>query len=128
MSRWPHALTAVASLAGAAGVAESAAAAHGVASSELAISANFLMLNATASIAIAAFARANARELRSYLAAATILLAGSILFCTDVSLRVFAGHRLFHFAAPIGGTLMIVGWLVGAITAIGDSLRKQPKG
>lgn len=128
MSRWPHALIAVASLAGAAGVAEAAAAAHHVAGSELGISANFLMLNAAASIAITAFARAGTRELISYLIAATILLAGSILFCADISLRVFAGQRLFHFAAPIGGTLMIIGWLAGAVTAIGYSLRQRPEG
>ena len=75
------------------------------------------MLDATASIAIAAFARDIPRGNTWFLAAASILLGGGILFCTDLSFRAFAAHRLFPFAAPIGGTLMIIGWALAAATA-----------
>lgn len=117
MFRWPYVLIAVATFAGGAGVMEAAAAAHHVADPHLATSANFLMLDATASIAIAAFARDVGRATAWFLAAATILIGGGILFCSDLSLRAFVGHRLFPFAAPIGGTLMIIGWLLAAATA-----------
>jgi uncharacterized membrane protein YgdD (TMEM256/DUF423 family) len=39
----------------------------------------------------------------------------SALFAGDLSLRHFADHALFPFAAPIGGTLLIVSWLVLAV-------------
>jgi len=117
MSRWPYALMAVAALAGGLGVIEAAAAAHRVADPHLATSANFLMLDATASIAILVFARDAARGGVWFLAAATILLGGGILFCSDLSLRALAAQRLFPFAAPVGGTLMIIGWLLAAATA-----------
>jgi uncharacterized membrane protein YgdD (TMEM256/DUF423 family) len=43
---------------------------------------------------------------------------GAALFSSDVALRAFAGHRLFPMAAPTGGTIMIVAWLVFAAAAI----------
>jgi uncharacterized membrane protein YgdD (TMEM256/DUF423 family) len=39
-------------------------------------------------------------------------VAGSVLFAGDISMRAFAGHRLFPMAAPTGGMLLILGWLV----------------
>jgi uncharacterized membrane protein YgdD (TMEM256/DUF423 family) len=39
----------------------------------------------------------------------------SALFAGDLSLRHFADHALFPFAAPIGGTLLIISWLVLAV-------------
>jgi len=53
-----------------------------------------------------------------FLIAATVLLVGTLLFCGDLSLRAFGGQRLFPFAAPIGGSLMIAGWLIAAATGI----------
>lgn len=118
MSRGAFALTAIACCAGAAGVLESAAAAHGHSDPLLATSANFLILNAAASVAINAFGVSAARGSRCFLAAAFLLLAGGLLFCADLSFRALAGHRLFPFAAPIGGTTMIVGWIVAAVCAL----------
>jgi uncharacterized membrane protein YgdD (TMEM256/DUF423 family) len=43
---------------------------------------------------------------------------GGALFAGDVSMRAFAGHRLFPMAAPTGGTLLILSWLVLAGAAI----------
>lgn len=40
-----------------------------------------------------------------------LLIAGLTLFCGDLYLRDVTGNRLFPFAAPTGGTLMIIGWL-----------------
>jgi uncharacterized membrane protein YgdD (TMEM256/DUF423 family) len=33
-------------------------------------------------------------------------------------MRAFAGHRLFPMAAPSGGMLLILGWLVLAAAAL----------
>ncbi len=51
------------------------------------------------------------------LTAAIGFVAGAALFAGDLSLRQFAGHSLFPMAAPTGGTLLIIGWLVLAIAA-----------
>ena len=47
-----------------------------------------------------------------------ILLVGLLLFCGDLLARDFLGSRLFPLSAPIGGTLLIVGWLVIAGSAL----------
>jgi uncharacterized membrane protein YgdD (TMEM256/DUF423 family) len=39
------------------------------------------------------------------------------LFATDLTLRQYAGHSLFPFAAPTGGTLLIASWLALAVAA-----------
>jgi uncharacterized membrane protein YgdD (TMEM256/DUF423 family) len=43
---------------------------------------------------------------------------GAALFAGDVAMRAFAGHRLFVTAAPAGGTILIVAWLVLAGAAV----------
>ncbi|HEY1736604.1 MAG TPA: DUF423 domain-containing protein [Methylovirgula sp.] len=118
MSRGAYILMALASAAGAAGVIESAAAAHGNPDPLLVTSAHFLMIDAAASIAITGFALNVPRGRCCFLIAAAILLGGGLLFCADLSVHVFTGHRLFPFAAPVGGTLMIVGWLVASVAAL----------
>ena len=46
----------------------------------------------------------------------TILVAGLILFCGNLFLRDMTGDRLFPYAAPIGGTLMMLGWLITGLS------------
>lgn len=118
MARSAYALTALAACAGAAGVVEAAVAAHGHGQPLLFTSAHFLIIDAAASIALNAFSLNAPTGRRWFLAAAFILLGGGILFCADLSVRALAGHRLFPFAAPMGGTLMIVGWIVAAVSAL----------
>jgi uncharacterized membrane protein YgdD (TMEM256/DUF423 family) len=46
---------------------------------------------------------------------------GTIVFAGDLVSRHFLGERLFPFAAPTGGMLMMLGWLlvaVGAFTSV----------
>jgi uncharacterized membrane protein YgdD (TMEM256/DUF423 family) len=43
---------------------------------------------------------------------------GAALFSGDIALRAFAGHRLFAFAAPTGGFILIAAWLALAAAAI----------
>lgn len=49
--------------------------------------------------------------------AALVLGLGTIVFAGDLVSRHFIGDRLFPFAAPFGGTLMMLGWLVIAAGA-----------
>jgi uncharacterized membrane protein YgdD (TMEM256/DUF423 family) len=98
-------------LAGAAGVALSAAAAH-TGGQDTGIAASFLVMHAPALLAIGLFARN-----RLLAAGGAILLVGLVLFCGDLAMRDFAGSRLFPMAAPIGGSAMILAWLVVAASA-----------
>jgi uncharacterized membrane protein YgdD (TMEM256/DUF423 family) len=100
-----------AGLAGAAGVALAAAGAHGAAYSALTPAAQFLLMHAAAALAISAIA-VRASHPGAFLVAALVLLVGVTLFSGDITARTFWGDRLFPMAAPIGGTTMIIGWLI----------------
>jgi uncharacterized membrane protein YgdD (TMEM256/DUF423 family) len=39
-------------------------------------------------------------------------VAGAGLFAADVAMRVYVGSRLFPMAAPAGGMIMILAWIV----------------
>ncbi|GAA2827577.1 uncharacterized membrane protein YgdD (TMEM256/DUF423 family) [Aminobacter aminovorans] len=106
-----------AALCGAAGVALSAAASHG-GSTNVATAANFLLFHAPVLIALSLVA---ARILHI---GAAVLLLSVLLFSGDLLARDYLGQRLFPFAAPLGGTGMILGWLtlaVGGLLARKDS-------
>lgn len=117
MSKWAYAVAGFAALFGAAGVMEAAAAAHAISSPLLRTSADVLIVNAAAVIAISALAMGSARGQCWLLIAAATLLIGSVLFCGELSAHVFLAGKLLPLAAPIGGGLMILGWLIAAVTA-----------
>lgn len=102
-------------LCGAAGVALSAAAAH-VGGTFTGTVASFLLTHALALLAIGLVG--GSRLLRL---GALALLVGLVLFCGDLLARDFLGGRLLPFAAPIGGTLLILGWLIVAASAFARS-------
>lgn len=99
-------------LVGAAGVALSAAAAHrGGAFTGTA--ASFLLMHAPVFLAVGLIG-AN-RFLRI---ASLVLLAGLLLFAGDLVARDLFGARLFPMSVPIGGSLLIAGWLAIAVSAL----------
>jgi uncharacterized membrane protein YgdD (TMEM256/DUF423 family) len=51
-----------------------------------------------------------------------MLLAVS-LFSGDVAARVLLGERLFPMAAPLGGSLLILSWLIAGISGIVAAFR-----
>jgi uncharacterized membrane protein YgdD (TMEM256/DUF423 family) len=106
-------------LSGAAGVALSAAASH-TGGHDVGIAASFLVMHAPALLAIGFFGRG-----RVLTAGGVILLAGLVLFCADLLMRQYAGIRLFPMAAPIGGTAVILGWLVVAASAFAKAGRRE---
>ncbi len=108
-----------AGIAGAAGVALSAAAAH-LGGAFTGTAASFLLAHAPALLA-AGLAGAS-RALR---AGALVLLLGLVLFSGDLLARDFLGSRLFAFAAPAGGTLLIAGWVAIAVSAFAGPQRRS---
>ncbi|MBZ9821704.1 DUF423 domain-containing protein [Mesorhizobium sp. CA4] len=105
-------LVLAAGLVGAAGVALSATAAHrGGAFTGTA--ANFLLMHAPALLAIGLVGGNRCLRIASL-----VLFAGLLLFCGDLLARDFLGSRLFPMSAPIGGTLLIVGWVAIAVSAL----------
>jgi uncharacterized membrane protein YgdD (TMEM256/DUF423 family) len=103
-------LTVIACLMGAAGVAAAAGAAHRGAEF-LAPAAQLLMVHAVASLALVPLIGGAAIGLVAIVG----LEAGSILFAADMAMRAFAATPLFPMAAPSGGSLAILSWLVAAL-------------
>ena len=101
-----------AGIAGAAGVATAAGAAHAEASN---LSASSTMFFAHAPVFLALGLTGAARP-RALDYAGIVLLIGVALFCGDLLARQYLGGRLFPFAAPAGGFLMIAGWLALGVT------------
>lgn len=111
----------LAGLCGAAGVICLALSAHANASSLLKTAAQMLLFHAPVLIGLGILSQIR----RVLLLPVTVLLltAGLSLFCGDLLLRGFAGLRLFPMAAPTGGLLLILSWLMLAVGA----LRVRPK-
>ncbi len=122
MTRPPLVLAAGAALMGGAGVTLAAVAVH-MSGGELAQrGALFLILHAVAALGIAAHVRVAAS--RVCLAAGFVMEAGASLFAADLAYHAFAGTRLFPFAAPIGGSAMILAWLALAAGFAAEAARK----
>jgi uncharacterized membrane protein YgdD (TMEM256/DUF423 family) len=111
-------LLVLASLMGAVGVVLAAAAAHAAPSAGLDSAAYLLLFHAVAVLGAAALTTQGLLWSPAALAAMTGFVLGGALFAADVSMRAFAGHRLFPMAAPTGGTILIISWLVLAFASI----------
>lgn len=108
---------------GAGGIGLAAAGAHAAPGSGLDSAAYMLLFHAAAVIGASALVQQGTVWRPLALAAIAAWIVGSILFAGDLALRAFAGHRLFVMAAPSGGIILIVGWLVFSAAAIGALLR-----
>jgi uncharacterized membrane protein YgdD (TMEM256/DUF423 family) len=115
---WACGAAALAGLAGASGVILAATAAHGVADPRLETASNFFLLHAAATLAVCGLALAVPRRGVWFLGAAGLFICGSFLFGGDLSARALAGTRLFPMAAPIGGTLLILAWVLVMLAAL----------
>lgn len=101
-----------AGLCGAAGVALSAVAAH-AGGGNTGTAASFLLMHAPALLVLGLAARGQAMRLAGF-----ALLLGVLIFSGDLLMRNYAGTRLFPMAAPVGGMLMIIGWVAIALCAL----------
>jgi len=116
-------LIALAGLMGAGGVILAAAGAHAVPGAGLDSAAYMLLFHAAAVLGGSALFQQGVlwRPLALVVLAAWVL--GAALFSGDIALRAFAGHRLFAFAAPSGGMILIAAWLGLAGAALATLLR-----
>ena len=117
MSRACRILTGIAAIMGADGVILAAASAHQADASRLASASSMLLFHASAVLGIVALVERTTIHVRIGLGAAFGLVIAAALFAGDLTLRQYAGHGLFPFDAPTGGTLLIAGWLALAVAA-----------
>ena len=111
-------LIGLAGLMGAAGVALAAASAHGGDASRLASASAMLLFHATAILAVVALLERGLLHGGIGLVAAFGFVIAATLFAGDLTVRQYAGHSLFPYAAPTGGTLMILSWLAVTLAAV----------
>lgn len=110
-------LIVLASLSGVLGVGLSAAAAH-ITGGNLTTAAQFLLVHAPSLLALAALIATGAVQPTLAQVAGYVLVLGLALFCGDLSRRAFAGVALFPRAAPTGGILLMLGWVLVAMSAL----------
>jgi uncharacterized membrane protein YgdD (TMEM256/DUF423 family) len=107
----------LAAVMGADGVILAAASAHQADATGLASASSMLLFHAPAVLGAVALSERGILHARIGIAAAWGFVIAAGLFATDLSLRQYAGHSLFPYAAPAGGTLLIASWLLLAIAA-----------
>ena len=110
-------LIGLAAIMGADGVILAALSAHQADAARLAAASSMLLFHGSAVLAVVALAERGVVHLKIGIAAAFGFVVASALFAGDLSLRQFAGHSLFPFAAPTGGTLLILSWLMLLVAA-----------
>jgi uncharacterized membrane protein YgdD (TMEM256/DUF423 family) len=113
-------LVLISALLGASGVALAAGAAHIKDSAALMSASQLLMVHAGAGLGLAALANRDLGRALWLTVASFALQAGVILFSLDIVWRVFLENRLFPYAAPIGGSTIILAWLALAAWALGE--------
>ncbi len=111
-------LIALAGLMGAAGIMLTAAGAHGKPGAGLDSAGYLLLIHAVAVLAGALAARYGVILRSVGLVALCGFVLGASLFAADVAARAYLGGRLFPFAAPAGGVIMIVSWLALIVAAL----------
>ena len=117
MSLSARILIVLAALSGLVGVGLSAAAAH-VTGGNLATAAQFLLFHAPALLALVALIGAGLLHPTLAQAAGYAMVLGLVLFCGDLSRRAFSGVPLAPMAAPTGGVLLMLGWLLVGLSAL----------
>ena len=110
-------LVALAALSGLLGVGLSAAAAH-LAGGSVVTAAQFLLFHAPAILALVALMAAGAVNATLARLAGFVLVLGLALFCGDLSRRALSGVALAPMAAPTGGVLLMIGWVLAGAAAI----------
>jgi uncharacterized membrane protein YgdD (TMEM256/DUF423 family) len=102
----------IAGLIGALGVASAAAASHSTESRNLAA---IFLSHGPALLALGLYGGR-----RAFLVCGIVLALGTAVFGADLAMREWAGNGLFSGAAPIGGGMMIIGWLsIGVAGLVG---------
>jgi uncharacterized membrane protein YgdD (TMEM256/DUF423 family) len=116
-SRMSRILIILAAVMGADGVMLAAASVHQADATRLGSASSMLLFHSSAVLAVVALAERGIIHIGVGITAAWGFVIAAALFAGDLTLRQYAGHNLFPFAAPVGGTLLILSWLVLAAAA-----------
>jgi uncharacterized membrane protein YgdD (TMEM256/DUF423 family) len=117
MNRAFRVLVVLAAIMGADGVILAALSVHQPDAARLGSASSMLLFHAAAVLGAVALAERGLIHLGIGLLAAFGFVVAAALFATDLTLRQFADHSLFPMAAPTGGTLLILSWLLLAVAA-----------
>jgi uncharacterized membrane protein YgdD (TMEM256/DUF423 family) len=116
---WPdRILLVLAALSGLLGVGLSAAASHAAGGANLTTAAQFLLFHAPALLGIVALIASGVADPMLGRLAGFVLILGLALFCGDLSRRALAGIALFPKAAPTGGILLMVAWVLVGVAGL----------
>ena len=97
------------------GVALLAAAAHGEETARLKTAGEFLLFHAPVVIGGTALRHQGLLPRRFGALALSVLILGVLLFAGDLAARVYLQRSAFPYAAPVGGGLTLMAWLLLAI-------------
>lgn len=86
--------------------------AHVPGAANLSVASSFLLFHAVAVLALGSASLSS----RLITAAKLLLLAGAALFSGTLALDNLAGIKIRPSPAPFGGSLLILGWLVAALS------------
>ena len=117
MSKFSRILVILAGLMGADGVILAALSAHGANAALLTSASSMLLFHASAVLGAVALADRDLIHAKAGLTAETGFAAAALLFAGDLTVKQFTGHSLFPFAAPTGGTVLILSWVLLAVSA-----------
>jgi len=112
------ALLVLAGLMGAGGIVLAAAGAHAMPGAGLDSAAYMLLFHAAAVLGGAALLQQGLLWRPLALIAMLGWVLGAALFSGDIAMRAFTAHRVFPFAAPSGGFILIAAWLALAAAAL----------
>jgi uncharacterized membrane protein YgdD (TMEM256/DUF423 family) len=116
-SRMFRILIILAGVMGADGVVLAAASAHLPDATRLASASSMLLFHAVAVLGVVALTERGLLHRGIGLTAGWAFVIAAALFAGDLTVRQYSGHSLFPMAAPTGGTLLIVSWLLLAVAA-----------
>jgi len=107
----------MAAIMGGDGVILAAVSAHQADATRLGSASAMLLFHATAVLGTVALLERSLIHNRIGIVAAWGFVVAAALFATDLTLRQYSGYSPFPFAAPVGGTLLILSWLGIAVAA-----------
>lgn len=105
----------LAALMGFLGVTALALAAHTGGRELLQTAGQFLLFHSGAVLGLVALRRQGLLRAGPGGLANTLLVFGPAIFAADLTIRSISGYGPFPFAAPIGGSLTLIGWLLAAL-------------
>ena len=114
-------LVALGALFGLCGIILAAMSGHMKALPNLRIASDICLFHAPALIAILAARRTGLFHSTLSLIASAVLAVGVILFCGDILFRSFQGYALVPMLAPLGGGIMMLGWLLTMFSVFGTT-------